>query len=117
MIRLAPRSTPLYSSAASDVYKRQVHARLGGRLHAGADVGAQLLERVELADVDGEGVVEVGDDLALDLLHVDLERGRLTGELLGLVVLGKRHVEGGLLAAPHPDPVSYTPLRAHETRH
>ena len=29
MIRRPPRSTPLYSSAASDVYKRQVHAPVG----------------------------------------------------------------------------------------
>ena len=28
MIRRPPRSTPLYSSAASDVYKRQVHDNL-----------------------------------------------------------------------------------------
>src|SRR5660397_280355 len=27
MIRRPPRSTPLYSSAASDVYKRQIHVR------------------------------------------------------------------------------------------
>src|SRR5660398_283065 len=31
MIRRAPRSTPLYSSAASDVYKRQLEALLRHR--------------------------------------------------------------------------------------
>ena len=30
MIRRPPRSTPLYSSAASDVYKRQIHRALNG---------------------------------------------------------------------------------------
>src|SRR3546814_2286891 len=32
MIRRPPRSTPLYSSAASDVYKRQLYARLHSSL-------------------------------------------------------------------------------------
>src|SRR5660397_50472 len=36
MIRRPPRSTPLYSSAASDVYKRQVLAARGVRLWADA---------------------------------------------------------------------------------
>src|SRR5450759_444152 len=33
MLRLPPRSTPLYSSAASDVYKRQLHD--GDEVHVG----------------------------------------------------------------------------------
>src|SRR5660397_72925 len=39
MIRRPPRSTPLYSSAASDVYKRQVSA--GGAIGAIVSLGTQ----------------------------------------------------------------------------
>src|SRR5660397_282947 len=44
MIRRPPRSTPLYSSAASDVYKRQGHRHRGGPgPHApGVDAGHAL---------------------------------------------------------------------------
>ncbi len=79
------------------------HTRLGGRLHTRADVGAQFLERIELADVGGEGVIQLGHDLGLDLLHVDLEGGRLAGELLGLIVVGEGDVEHDLFAALRPD--------------
>src|SRR5665647_1853419 len=54
MIRRPPRSTPLYSSAASDVYKRQVvlRARLGGqpqveRLSVALDADRELFARSE----------------------------------------------------------------------
>src|SRR5450759_5992671 len=49
MLRLPPRSTPLYSSAASDVYKRQGYGRWGRRklaayrqLVAGGEVGEMV---------------------------------------------------------------------------
>eukprot|EP00826_Nyctotherus_ovalis_P018249 TRINITY_DN1543_c0_g8_i2.p1 TRINITY_DN1543_c0_g8~~TRINITY_DN1543_c0_g8_i2.p1 ORF type:complete len:237 (-),score=91.92 TRINITY_DN1543_c0_g8_i2:49-738(-) len=45
MIRRPPRSTPLYSSAASDVYKRQEY--MGEKLRDLADQGAALLTKVE----------------------------------------------------------------------
>src|SRR5450759_5149016 len=58
MIRRPPRSTPLYSSAASDVYKRQLYDRLTGKqtleyfanLRGGVDAAYQqrLIERFEL---------------------------------------------------------------------
>ena len=57
-----------------------LHACLGRRLQAGAHVSAQLLQRVELAHVGGEGVVQLGDDLLLDLLHRHREGGRLARE-------------------------------------
>src|SRR5450759_2927953 len=46
MIRLPPRSTPLYSSAASDVYKRQ--DQLLGEQRAERRVAAQLYLRAIL---------------------------------------------------------------------
>src|SRR5450759_2145966 len=53
MIRLPPRSTPLYSSAASDVYKRQgvreFQPRLGIRLGIG---GAQLIHHAPILQQD-----------------------------------------------------------------
>src|SRR5660398_163976 len=57
MIRRPPRSTPLYSSAASDVYKRQ-------ELHAAGEVDEQQLLTGELPldgghVVDRDGVVAV----------------------------------------------------------
>src|SRR5674476_1697472 len=74
MIRRPPRSTPLYSSAASDVYKRQVVERSGDGpvvgLHVAPDavadfrwIRARLIGRVE------------GDDLALSD-----RRGEIVGE-------------------------------------
>src|SRR5660397_269480 len=43
MIRRPPRSTPLYSSAASDVYKRQTNRLLGHHHKLGTDGNGDLL--------------------------------------------------------------------------
>ncbi len=53
------------------------------------DVGAQLVEGVELGGLGGEVVVELGQDLFPHLLDLDGEDRVLAGELLGLVVLGE----------------------------
>ena len=63
MIRRPPRSTLDRSSAASDVYKRQVLAGVGGGL--GVVVEELLLEAFELGGAQ-EGVGE----LALSLIHI-----------------------------------------------
>src|SRR5660397_272897 len=42
MIRRPPRSPPLYSSAASDVYKRQPQLPRDERVHAGGARGRRL---------------------------------------------------------------------------
>src|SRR5674476_1642323 len=94
MIRRPPSPTPLYSSAASDVYKRQLPqlallptCQGGNRLRV---VGLPLDEREGLE----YGVVEVRCDV-----------GARVGEQL--LLAGDR--ESGAST------VSYTHLRAHET--
>src|SRR5450759_2091753 len=62
MIRRPPRSTPLYSSAASDVYKRQVFGEVGAALtpdEAGRTVrngaeGDAMIADMRLAGVHAE---------------------------------------------------------------
>ena len=43
MIRRPPRSTPLYSSAASDVYKRQEYEALIAGILLAKEMGAKVL--------------------------------------------------------------------------
>src|SRR5450756_2885638 len=101
MIRRPPRSTQSRSSAASDVYKRQV---LDGEVQrVGGEVGAVHLVRRQVAERLGDGLVR------------DLDR---LGEGLTLDHLGDHARRGdGRAAAERLEPVSYTHLRAHETRH
>src|SRR5660398_105062 len=48
MIRRPPRSTPLYSSAASDVYKRQCELRIGAyRLMSDGEENLPSLEKLD----------------------------------------------------------------------
>src|SRR5660397_100641 len=103
MIRRPPRSTPLYSSAASDVYKRQggghVEARAAHLLGAAllAD-HAHALHALRLAGL-GLDLLGQGAELELDAL---LEGG---GELAGAgrdvlaFVLGDDHDLLGAFAA------------------
>src|SRR5660398_61437 len=91
MIRRPPRSTPLYSSAASDVYKRQAveHADGVGQLarvqlgQAVADRTADLLgvlRRCDLAGADGpDGLIGDHDSRGLLGRHT-LERAVQLGE-------------------------------------
>src|SRR5665647_499402 len=50
MIRRPPRSTPLYSSAASDVYKRQLLAGEGYWWDGGQPVPACILSLIHISE-------------------------------------------------------------------
>ena len=98
------RSTVAASTAASIAATRKSCSircadRLGELL---ADVGAQLLERVELGGLGGEVVVELGQDLLPHLLDLDREDRVFAGELLGLVVVGEGDLDLALLAGASP---------------
>ena len=84
-------------------------AGVAGGLQALADVAAQFVHGLELADVGGEGVVQVGDDLLLDLLDGHGELRLLAGELLRVVVLGEGDVEGLLGAGRQPEELLFEP--------
>src|SRR5660397_290072 len=75
MIRRPPRSTPLYSSAASDVYKRQVvqPCLSGGLWDAGANitVGGKhianwLIGQVRNEEIDEELLLKYADEIGAD---------------------------------------------------
>ena len=63
MIRRPPRSTPLYSSAASDVYKRQAYNILLGRptLNRLNAVASTLDMKMKLPDLSGNVIVIKSD--------------------------------------------------------
>ena len=63
-----------------------------------ADVGAQLLQRVELGGVGGEVVVELGQDFLPHLFDLDFEDRVFAGQVLGLVVVGEGDLDLALLA-------------------
>src|SRR5660397_237933 len=137
MIRRPPRSTPLYSSAASDVYKRQGTKRLidvlrneigltgtkegCGEGECGActvllngdPVNSCLVLAGQLNDVEIvtiEGLSEAG---SLNLLQDKfLEAGAVQCGFCspGMIMVGYA------LLTDNPKPVSYTHLRAHETK-
>src|SRR5450759_5807437 len=75
MIRRPPRSTPLYSSAASDVYKRQRQHRITKLLETMA-VGSQT-HLVEL--LAGEGVEATQTTVSRDLEELGALKVRLPG--------------------------------------
>src|SRR5450759_5680669 len=71
MIRRPPRSTPLYSSAASDVYKRQVDNTWTATVVVLAKDGGQVNAQRLGASVPSAGVQAV-------TLRIDLSAGRYT---------------------------------------
>src|SRR5450759_3896191 len=76
MIPRPPRSTPLYSSAASDVYKRQVLERVVEGDHApvclGADASMSDLRVDAVSKVHGGRVRRQVEDIALGREDIDL---------------------------------------------
>src|SRR5665647_465261 len=122
MIRRPPRSTPLYSSAASDVYKRQ-DQEAGGDHQAGPDPeepGAPC----EPIDGPERGVVRVVSvrRVLVGTLAVGGTVRRVAGvDAVDLVVGvgGLDHADpraaGATRRSLSLSPVSYTHLRAHET--
>ena len=72
-------------------------------LHAGGDVLAQLVERVEARRVGGEVVVQLGELLLAHVLDGDLELRVLARQVLGLVVVREGHGDRALLAGAHAD--------------
>eukprot|EP00657_Telonema_sp_P-1_P001377 TRINITY_DN13336_c0_g1_i1.p1 TRINITY_DN13336_c0_g1~~TRINITY_DN13336_c0_g1_i1.p1 ORF type:complete len:127 (+),score=64.58 TRINITY_DN13336_c0_g1_i1:44-424(+) len=103
MIRLPPRSTQSRSSAASDVYKRQVSYTIIPPLFSCYIIIVMLLLLEEDLVADADGVLEGLDGVTdsergfVDLVVVAALEGLVTEEVDGL------------------EPVSYTHLRAHET--
>ena len=70
MIRRPPRSTPLYSSAASDVYKRQVHASLRNILGSHvAQAGSHVAPGKFRFDFSHTSKVSK-EELDLSLIHI-----------------------------------------------
>src|SRR5665648_88464 len=152
MIRRPPRSTLSSSSAASDVYKRQVRSLGFG--HEFGDFGLQL--RLDLARMFiGKRNVSAGvsvDLRAVDPQSAQLQHAHLTrqkqhlneqpfdlleeslpecrdGVVVGMIVSRNKTKRHRVISRPlqlaarkYPrriaiNPVSYTHLRAHETRH
>src|SRR5450756_3214176 len=109
MIRRPPRSTQSRSSAASDVYKRQGKARQ--RPHP---LRRGMREQAIDAHVTEPGGVEEGEE-PLERPHQVADArwplGRHLDHEPSYVVRSD-----GAESTP-ADPVSYTHLRAHETRH
>src|SRR5450756_2089933 len=98
MIRRPPRTTQSRSSGASDVYKRQ------GRYHLPADPAGYL-------GGHGPWVNECSADR---LISMSVEQPGPSTESEGT---GSRPKSARLPLADRLRPVSYTHLRAHETRH
>src|SRR5660397_195615 len=106
MIRRPPRSTPLYSSAASDVYKRQVGARFivvtdvsEPRLELARLVGADLAVNVtseRIADAQERLGMREGFDVGLEM------SGRATAlpEMIENLTHGGRVAMLGLPSGP-----------------
>src|SRR5450759_3162400 len=105
MIRLPPRSTPLYSSAASDVYKRQrvedpCAGRRGADRHARREGRSLWGRRAAVHDRDPAGTRV--DEIALALQEA-LDHGpglpARPGDELGRHVGGDRVVVAGVAVA------------------
>src|SRR5660398_100364 len=98
MIRRPPRSTPLYSSAASDVYERQ--AADGARYTSPQGVLDALIGRLSFDPLEFTRLSARDQVTALlDLVNLDVDLDTLAHQRQAAY-----------------DPVSYTHLRAHETK-
>src|SRR5450759_1445524 len=103
MIRRPPRSTPLYSSAASDVYKRQIlhlgiaGARVGAGRRANAVAEQVLTDHQRLHDaVVAEDLLFVAQVVVdLDVVIVTFELRHRRSEVVGL---GSAEVLGRVVA-------------------
>src|SRR5450756_2975678 len=144
MIRRPPRSTQSRSSAASDVYKRQTmesdwpqirELRIENATDNPISYGATL-HTTQRMDVDAwrlRGRRGEGPDTA-SLAAIDTTTGRWVGMMSGQLgdEDGPQAVLTGVYVSPdyrgrqfgiadalldEVEPVSYTHLRAHETRH
>ena len=75
---------------------------LSGLLTAGAQlllqIGLQLIQGLKLRDVLGELIIQSGSLGLLDLVHLDLEHDRSTGQLSGSIILGEGDIDVLLLA-------------------
>eukprot|EP00826_Nyctotherus_ovalis_P010213 TRINITY_DN12713_c0_g2_i18.p1 TRINITY_DN12713_c0_g2~~TRINITY_DN12713_c0_g2_i18.p1 ORF type:complete len:120 (-),score=45.12 TRINITY_DN12713_c0_g2_i18:3-341(-) len=82
MIRRPPRSTPLYSSAASDVYKRQYQRRVHGDI---------ISMQITIKTVTGRKIdLNVDDDTTvLQIKQTLQEREGIDAAMLKLIYNGK----------------------------
>src|SRR5660398_287205 len=100
MIRRPPRSTPLYSSAASDVYKRQLDAASGDIVWKNEGTGSNYILQPHrspaFADVAPQGAFTISRDKLL------VAGGRSVPAVFDLKTGEEIYY-----------PVSYTHLRAH----
>ena len=87
MIRRPPRSTPLYSSAASDVYKRQTE---------------DYVDKINTDSLVGTVIEDIVDELDPHSVYIPAQQQQALSESM------QGNFEG--IGA-----VSYTHLRAHET--
>src|SRR5450759_3957403 len=118
MIRRPPRSTPLYSSAASDVYKRQPFipsntARSGGTIFP-------IIRNIPVlyGSTPEENPRKIGSYLmwtaiATTCVTSSMFVTALAPNLLALSIVQKT----AKVTITWTESVSYTHLRAHETRH
>src|SRR5450756_2952674 len=133
MIRRPPRSTQSRSSAASDVYKRQLHGLADGdaeaaeRLrvlgqHGAPGVGLVAGAGYHVGAPELHHAAPIGLLVVAHLDHVDhaLEAEHLAGHAERAAPLAGAGLGGearGAVDLVVVGPVSYTHLRAHETRH
>src|SRR5665647_928111 len=119
MIRRPPISTPLYSSAASDVYKRQadaVHDHLAFGAAPRAHLPHALLELQVGGDEHTVGVLKPRQQVVASF--VPAGRRLLERLVVRLLRVLDDPLEANVAANLVPssvEPVSYTHLRAHET--
>ena len=76
---------------------------VGPLLHRVADLGAQLVDGLDVADRCGELVVHLGQELLAQVEQLDLEVRLLAAQLLDAVVVGEGDVEALRVADRHPD--------------